>query len=203
MLSAQFKQLRFLNICHRHIVRLSPNGGGRQMQMAPAFAQSFSTSTKLGYMSFENLNAGWKCPRCLLRNYPDRISCHGCGHSPSEGSVGSNENMWPCSGCNVLNYNDRTACFKCGIAKPANIRSFHGETSPDGSWFCVKCEFRNYPTRDTCRRCTTAPTEEQQHNIDEKSGVWLCGSCGNKNFRSKMECNRCKVAKGREVGMNG
>uniref|UniRef100_A0A183C2A1 AAA domain-containing protein n=1 Tax=Globodera pallida TaxID=36090 RepID=A0A183C2A1_GLOPA len=48
MLSAQLKQLRFLNICHR-IVRLSPRGG-RQMQMALAeffFARNFSTSTKL------------------------------------------------------------------------------------------------------------------------------------------------------------
>uniref|UniRef100_A0A914I8N1 AAA+ ATPase domain-containing protein n=1 Tax=Globodera rostochiensis TaxID=31243 RepID=A0A914I8N1_GLORO len=48
MLSAQLKQLRFLNICHR-IIRLSPRGG-RQMQMTLAeflFARNFSTSTKL------------------------------------------------------------------------------------------------------------------------------------------------------------
>ncbi|KAI3410091.1 hypothetical protein GPALN_006453 [Globodera pallida] len=198
MLSAQLKQLRFLNICHRHIVRLSPNGG-RQVQ-------NFSTSTKLcrGSSPFSKLGLGWECPNCALRNFIDRTSCHKCGHAPSEESVASNAtNVWPCSGCNVMNYNDRTACFKCGIPKPASIRSLRGETQADGCWFCAKCEFRNFPTRDTCRRCETKPTDQQQYDIQEKSGIWMCGSCGNKNFRSKMQCNNCNVMKGSAFEMNG
>uniref|UniRef100_A0A914I8A3 RanBP2-type domain-containing protein n=1 Tax=Globodera rostochiensis TaxID=31243 RepID=A0A914I8A3_GLORO len=194
MLSAQLKQLRFLNICHR-IVRLSPRGG-RQMQMTLAeflFARNFSTSTKL--CSFYNLNSGWKCPDCSFRNFMERSSCRRCGHSPPKASlVSAALNVWQCSGA---------ACFKCGIAKPAEIHSLRGEIEADGCWFCAKCGFRNKPIRDACYRCETKPTDEQQHDIIERSGIWLCSSCGNKNFRSKKECNACKMVRGSSIGIYG